>query len=51
VVDSIVGRTGAGVHSLELWQRDGKVHRHGSDLAMISSLEWLKLETHLISLI
>ena len=32
VVDSIVGRTGAGVHSLELWQRDGKVHHHGSAL-------------------
>ena len=34
VVDSIVGRTGAGVHSLELCQRDGKVHHHGSALVL-----------------
>lgn len=38
VVDSIVGRTGAGVHSLELWQRDGKVHRHGSDGGAIQTI-------------
>lgn len=29
VVESIVGRTGEGVHSVELWQRSGKVFHHG----------------------
>ena len=45
VVDSIIGRTGEGVHSLELWLRSGELYHHGSEGGAIQTVFQAKLTT------
>ena len=43
-----MGRTGEGVHSVELWQRSGKVFHHGDGGAIQTVFQVESVESHFL---